>query len=791
MRLGRGGFSRVAAVMVRTLGLALCAWVGLAVDAEVAGAATTYTNPVSRDFADTFADPSVIRAKDGYWYAFATADPLREGETARHMFPIARSADLVHWTHVGDVFGPDNRPLWADPDALFWAPDIRYHNGVYYLYYAVTQTTVTPEPNDSAIGVATAPTPAGPWTDSGTPVVVPRRASGAPGDFQSTIDPAAFTDVDGTRYLYYGSFHGGIMVTRLSPDGTKALGEPTKVTIDNRYEAAYPIRHGDAYYLFASSSGCCAGPTTGYSVFVGRALSPRGPFVDRHGVSMLASRTGGTPVLAPNGNRWVGTGHNAITTDLSGQTWFLYHGIDRKDPYLNEPFGINERPLLLDRLDWVDGWPVVRGGKGASEKPQPAPVTRWAVSDDFNEGHRMGKIWLQAGRGEWTRALADDSGGYVEHEPRGSKPSYLINAVSGLADLRVEADLRVAPSAFGKGAIGLVTGYRGSGSHTESWLDAEAHALVTKVVVTGERSSLVRTALPRTFTFSAWHHLAVELRGATMSVEVTDALLGDPMATQQLTLPVLAPVGAIGLVARGGVAGADNVGAARLYAPDEESAPDPEAGVLDQRFSDEFDDGQLDPAWSWIRSPDGEETGGVYRWPTQDADLHLGSNSASVLVRDAPSGAYTVETKLMIDLGTDTVRYGPQAGLIVYVNDDHFLRLTHTAIGRTRWAEYGKEMPFSEGLATGTMAIGPPADTTWLRLAHRLDPITGEHEFRAGVSLDGRTWNWGGVWTMPSGTRPRIGLISMSGSGVTAEFDYVRVSVPEESLERNRWNRYR
>lgn len=29
----------------------------------------TYVNPVSRTFSDTFADPAVIKGKDGYWYA--------------------------------------------------------------------------------------------------------------------------------------------------------------------------------------------------------------------------------------------------------------------------------------------------------------------------------------------------------------------------------------------------------------------------------------------------------------------------------------------------------------------------------------------------------------------------------------------------------------------------------------------------------------------------------------------------------------------------------------------------
>lgn len=33
---------------------------------------------------------------------------------------------------------------------------------------------------------------------------------------------------------------------------------------------------------------------------------------------------------------------------------------------------------------------------------------------------------------------------------------------------------------------------------------------------------------------------------------------------------------------------------------------------------------------------------------------------------------------------------------------------------------------------------------------------------------------WGGVWSLPAGDDPRIGLVSLAGEGVTAEFDYVR-----------------
>ena len=341
-----------------------------------AGAASgrTYVNPVSRGFADTFADPAVIRGTDGYWYAFGTTDPLRSGEGTPHTLPVARSTDLVHWSYVTDVFGEHNEPAWAAADAAYWAPDISYHHGRYWLYYTVTQTKVTGEKNDSAIGVATAPTPAGPWKSHGEPVVAPRHGSGGQDDFLWTFDPAHVVTPTGRRYLYYGSYYGGIHVTELTRDGTRTKGSPTKVATDNRFEGASFIRRDGWWYLFASSGDCCAGPTTGYSVFVGRSRSVRGPFTDREGTPLTASRTGGTIALTPNGNRWVGTGHNAVVKDFAGQDWMIYHAIDRAEPYLDEPFGINRRPMLIDRLHWNKGWPVVRGGKGASEDRQPAPV---------------------------------------------------------------------------------------------------------------------------------------------------------------------------------------------------------------------------------------------------------------------------------------------------------------------------------------------------------------------------------------------------------------------------------
>jgi arabinan endo-1,5-alpha-L-arabinosidase len=51
----------------------------------------------------------------------------------------------------------------------------------------------------------------------------------------------------------------------------------------------------------------------------------------------------------------------------------------------------------------------------------------------------------------------------------------------------------------------------------------------------------------------------------------------------------------------------------------------------------------------------------------------------------------------------------------------------------------------------------------------------GEEHYTAYTSNDGVTWVRGGTWTLNLGNSARIALLSMGGSGFTANFDYVRV----------------
>lgn len=356
-----------------------------AVAAPAVAAPATYSNPLPLDLgggrlAEQCADPDVIRAEDPAdpaWYLYCTRDVIDsslrnpDGSLVFSSIPTYRSTDLVHWSFVGEAL--PTKPAWIG-DGDMWAPDVAYVDGRYVLYYTATNT-VAPG-GGSAIGVATSASPAGPWVDSGGPVVEPMPAPGNadPADRRWVFDPELLT-VGGEHFLYFGSYYGGLSVRRLSADGLHSdPASQVEVAISNRYEGAHVIEHDGWFYLLGSATNCCAGPLTGYGVFAGRSQSPLGPFEDRTGAGLLDSRVGGTPVLHQNGNRWIGTGHVTSAVDATGQRWMLYHAVDRTDPYVAGGGTYTKRPVLLDPLDWSDGWPVVRGGAGPSDTPQPAPI---------------------------------------------------------------------------------------------------------------------------------------------------------------------------------------------------------------------------------------------------------------------------------------------------------------------------------------------------------------------------------------------------------------------------------
>ncbi|MFZ7088249.1 family 43 glycosylhydrolase [Curtobacterium sp. RRHDQ10] len=358
------------------------------------GRTATYQNPLALRLPDgqtaaSCADPTAVHGagRDRNWYLYCTSDALSatelnaDGSLVQHVVPTYRSTDLTDWTYVGDAF--TTKPAWVGAANGIWAPDVVYRAGshgragTWFMYYAASDTpsATGPTGGGSAVGVATSSSPTGPWTDSGGPVVAPQTAANGTG-YRWEFDPEVITD-HGSTYVYFGSYFGGVNVRTLSADGLRSdPASERPIAIDNRYEGSYLMQHGGWWWFMGSATNCCNGSLTGYGVFVARSRSPLGPFVDQNGVSILDTRVGGTPLLAQNGNRWVGPGHDTVVTDFAGQDWIIYHAVDRNDPYYAGQTGYTKRPVLMDQLDWNGGWPSVRGGAGPSDTPQQAPAAQ-------------------------------------------------------------------------------------------------------------------------------------------------------------------------------------------------------------------------------------------------------------------------------------------------------------------------------------------------------------------------------------------------------------------------------
>lgn len=303
-------------------------------------AADKYSNPVI-DY--SLPDPSIIKGEDGYFYLYATED-IRN-------LPIHRSKDLVNWEFVGTAFTDATRPDF-EPEGGIWAPDINKIGDKYVLYYSMS---VWGGEWTCGIGCAVSDRPEGPFKDCGMMF----RSNGI--KVQNSIDPFYIED-NGHKYLFWGSFRG-IYAIELSEDGLslKSGSSPLQIA-GTAYEGTYIHKRGGYYYMFASIGSCCEGLKSTYTTVVGRSTSLFGPYLDKKGQSMMDNHH---EILIHKNDSFVGTGHNSeIVSDNAGTDWLFYHAVSVANP--------DGRVLMLDKIDWIDGWPSVEGNSPSvkSEKPR-------------------------------------------------------------------------------------------------------------------------------------------------------------------------------------------------------------------------------------------------------------------------------------------------------------------------------------------------------------------------------------------------------------------------------------
>jgi arabinan endo-1,5-alpha-L-arabinosidase len=309
---------------------------------KLVAAGTTYPNPntVSGDI--TVHDPAMIKTTNGTYYAFSTT-------TSASGIEMRSSPDRIHFTNAGAAF--KTIPSWTRAynggNGVLWAPDVSYHNGKYWLYYAASSFGS----ETSAIGLATSTTAApGSWVDQG--IVYTSH----PGSGFNAIDPALSSDASGNYWLNLGSYWNGIYLIQINPATGKQLASnqtlyhlAVRLDTSKGIEGAYIYHHGSYYYLFASLDVCCSGVNSTYHIVVGRASSVTGPYTDEGGVGMLQG--GGTILLSSHGTI-VGPGGNTVMHDTDGDllVYHYYNGNNNGSPTLG-----------LNLLGWdAQGWPYVR-----------------------------------------------------------------------------------------------------------------------------------------------------------------------------------------------------------------------------------------------------------------------------------------------------------------------------------------------------------------------------------------------------------------------------------------------
>ena len=302
----------------------------------------TYTNPIITF--SSAADPTVIRTEEGF-YLYAT-------QTNAYWIPIYFSKDLVNWEFKRSAFRNATKPK---PDVLpgggaFWAPEIRYINGKYVLYFSWAKWG---DGSISYTAVATSDSPVGDFLNA-KPLLITD-------DFGSNCIDQFYYEEDKKKYMFVGSFNG-IYVTELTDDGLSVKrggdGKPVlkKQVCGRAFEGTNIYKKGKYYYLFASINNCCPnnGMDSKYKVVVGRSENLLGPYVDRKGKDMLDNSW--ELVLEGDGETFFGPGHNSIIIpDDAGTDWMIYHS------YVKENGAVGGRLGMLDRIVWsADGWPTIK-----------------------------------------------------------------------------------------------------------------------------------------------------------------------------------------------------------------------------------------------------------------------------------------------------------------------------------------------------------------------------------------------------------------------------------------------
>ena len=320
-----------------------------------APARTPSVKPFVPVYATDFPDPFVL-PHDGGFLAYATnATQLRAN------VQMAVSTNLTDWQPLKQPDGTlhdamPTLPKWAKP-GWTWAPEVTRVGERYVLYFTARER----RSDLQCVGVATSVSPKGPFTSEAPAPLVCQREEGG------TIDPSAFVDADGQRYLYFKSDGNNprvlrpsrIFVQRLSADGLQLQGAPQPLLVNDKHwewrvvESPTMVRNPDGKYaLFFSANHFgweSDQPLSNYAMGYARCASATGP----------CTKAAENPILYSYNTRRAGClsgpGHQTVF-EREGRAFLVFHAWSATRAC--QPAG-KGRYMYIAPLSWRDGEPVI------------------------------------------------------------------------------------------------------------------------------------------------------------------------------------------------------------------------------------------------------------------------------------------------------------------------------------------------------------------------------------------------------------------------------------------------
>ena len=387
-------------------------------------------------------DPSVIKDGNTYYVFGSHID-------------AAKTTDLQNWRTFTNGYARTNNVefgnlsqnlskafAWAGEDLedceggfSVWAPDVIWNpdyinsdgsKGAYLMYFCTSSTYMR-----SVIGFAAAKTIEGPYTFIDTLIYsgftnndsfatsstknVNRKYTStnideliASGEvtfnnnwfnnnnynnylYPNAIDPTIYYDTDGTMYMVYGSWSGGIFTLEIDPATGKCIHPKTGTTSDGRMVDSYfgtkisggyyksgegPFIEYNAdtgyFYLWVTYGGLFS--DGGYNMRVFRSTSPTGPFYDAAGQpAVLGANTNLDSVgLKVMGNykfsslnrAYMACGHNSVLRDDDGQWYLFYHARFNDGSEYHE---VRVHTMYFNDEGWPVTAPYEYGGDRLSE----------------------------------------------------------------------------------------------------------------------------------------------------------------------------------------------------------------------------------------------------------------------------------------------------------------------------------------------------------------------------------------------------------------------------------------